>query len=219
MKYPLKLSFKTEILPVLIIVMALVMSLYFYMNFPDKVASHWNFAGQVNGYMNRAGGAFFMPVLLMGMYMLFLVLPVIDPKRERYTEFDQYYRLFRTAIMTTFLVVYAAMGLFNLGYPIQISTVVSGSIGILFVVLGSFMRKIKNNWFMGIRTPWTLSSEKVWNKTHQAGGWLFVIYGIVIMITPYLPQFLGVSLFIAGAVMMVLGTTVYSYWLYRQEKK
>ena len=192
---------------------------YFYINFPSRVASHWNFAGQVDGYAGRVEGAFALPMLLLAMYLLFLVLPVVDPKRERYVEFDNYYKLFRAAIMAVLLVVYTAMGLFNLGYPIKIGTVVSGSIGILFVVLGSFMGKIKSNWFMGIRTPWTLSSEKVWNKTHQMGGWLFVIYGLMIIATPYLPQNWGMYLFVAGAVILVMGTMVYSYWLYSQEKR
>lgn len=200
-----------------ILIVSWVMGGYFYANFPVRVASHWNFAGQVDGYSGRMGGAFGLPTLLCVMYILFLILPAIDPKRERYAEFDRYYRFLKTAIMATLLVVYTAMGLFNLGYPIKIGYVVSGSIGLLMTVLGSFMGKIKNNWFVGIRTPWTLSSERVWDKTHRVGGWLFIIYGLIIIVSPYLPAAWGVTIFIAGAVLLVFGTAGYSYWLYRHE--
>jgi uncharacterized membrane protein len=219
MKYPIKVTFNTEILPLTMVAMAWVASLFFYTHFPSQVAVHWDMAGQVNGYAGRVEGAFILPIILTVMYALFLVLPIADPKRERYAEFDHYYRLFRTAIMALLLVIYAASGLFNLGYPVQISTVVSGSVGILFIVLGNFMGKIKNNWFVGIRTPWTLSSENVWNKTHRMGGWLFVIYGLIIMATPYLPRALAAGLFVLGAVLLTLGTMGYSYWLFKQEQK
>jgi uncharacterized membrane protein len=218
MRYPIKLSLRSELLPVIILVSALAASLYFYGHFPEKVAGHWNFAGQVDRYTGKAEGAFAIPILLIVMYVMFLILPILDPKKERYAEFDHYYKLFRTAILAILFVVYVASGLFNLGYPIKIGYVVSGSIGLLFIVLGNFMGKIKNNWFMGIRTPWTLSSENVWNKTHRLGGKLFVVYGLLMIVTPYLPEALGVSLFILGAIMVVLGTMGYSYWEYRKEQ-
>jgi uncharacterized membrane protein len=218
MKYPVKISWKTEILPLLILAAAAGMGGYFYAHFPDKVAVHWNFAGGVDRYGSRAEGAWAIPGMLMAMYVMFLVLPLLDPKRDRYVEFEKYYRLFRLAILFLMLVIFAASGLFNLGYPVRIEDVVPISIGLMFIVMGNFMGKIKNNWFMGIRTPWTLSSENVWNKTHRMGGWLFAIYGLIIMVSPHLPQVWGMGLFMAGAVMMVLGTTAYSYWLYKKER-
>ncbi len=219
MKYPFRISWGTEILPVLIVAGAVVLGIYFYAHFPDKVAGHWNFAGVVDRYTGRAEGAFGMPILLVIMYLLFLVLPVIDPKKERYEEFERYYRVFETAILSALLVIYLAMGLFNLGYPVNIGNVVSGCVGLLFIILGNFMGKIKNNWFVGIKTPWTLSSENVWNKTHRMGGRLFIIYGLVIMATPYLSFHAAGAIFIAGAGLTVLGTMGYSYWLFKQEQK
>ncbi|MEK7167698.1 MAG: SdpI family protein, partial [Patescibacteria group bacterium] len=86
------------------------------------------------------------------------------------------------------------------------------------IVLGNYLGKIKPNWFMGIRTPWTLSSEVVWNKTHRMGGRLFIILGLTLMIVPWLPALWGMILLFSGIILLVLGTFIYSYIAYRQEK-
>ncbi len=218
MKYPMKISKSTEFLPVLLVILSLSLAMYFYSHFPDRVAVHWNFAGQVDGYSGRLQGAFAIPLMLTAMYGLFLLFPAIDPKRDRYAEFEKYFRVFRLAIMGVIFVIYLAMGFSNLGYAVKIGPLVAGVIGILMIILGNYMGKIKNNWFMGIRTPWTLSSENVWNKTHRLGGWMFVIFGLIIIFSPYMPSGLALILFVSSTVLAVLGTTLYSYWLYLKEK-
>jgi uncharacterized membrane protein len=218
MKYPIKLNLKSEIMPMLILAAAVFFGFYFYYNYPEKVAAHWNFAGQVDRYSGKFEGAFAIPIMLVVMYVIFLVLPLLDPKKERYAEFEKYYRFFRSAILGTLFGVYIATGLFNLGYPIEIRKIVPFCIGALFIVIGKFMGKIKSNWFIGIRTPWTMSSENVWNKTHRVGGWLFVFYGLIMMVMPYLPETIGLGLFIFGTTTIVFGTFGYSYWLYRKEQ-
>ena len=92
-------------------------------------------------------------------------------------------------------------------------------IGLLFMYMGNLMGKIKNNWFVGIKTPWTLSSENVWNKTHRFGGYAFVIFGLMLILIPYLGKTLGLVAFISGLALLVFGTTAYSYLIYRREQK
>lgn len=218
MKYPMKISIKTELLPILLVIAGLGLGMYYYAHFPDRVAVHWNFAGVADRYGGRFEGAYGIPLMLVFMYGLFLVFPAIDPKRNRYQEFEKYFRVFRSAIMGVLFIVFLAMGISNLGYAVEIGPVVATAIGILMIVLGNFMGKIKNNWFMGIRTPWTLSSENVWNKTHRFGGWAFVFMGLAIMAAPHLPESLAVVLFGLGVGLAVFGTMIYSYWLYLKEK-
>lgn len=215
----IKPTIKTEILPLSLIVLSGLLASYFYLHFPERVVNHWNFAGIPDGYTNRLGGAISMPIVLVLMYICFLIAPMLDPKGKRYAQFEGVYFIFKDVIMLMFFAIYVFSGLFNMGYPIQINYLVPWMIGVLMMILGNFMGKIKKNWFMGIRTPWTLSSENVWNKTHRMGGWMFLVWGLVIIITPYLPQAWGLSVFLGGALGVVLGTMVYSYYLFRLEKK
>jgi len=218
MKKLINFNFKTE-WPVLILLLALVaLSFYFYSHSPAIVASHWNFRGEVDGYSSRAFASFFFPGLIIGIYLLFLILPNLDPKKERYPDFLKTYNVFRYAMVIVLAIIYLATGIYNIGYHINIGVIVAGTIGLLMIILGNYMGKIKNNWFVGIRTPWTLSSENVWNKTHRVGGYLFMIFGLIIMIAPFLPETIGLVLFFGWTVILLVGTFAYSYWLYRQEK-
>ena len=218
MKYPIKLSVKSEIIPVLLIIVCAILSIYFYSHFPDRVVGHWNFEGTPDRYTSKTGAAFGMLGVIAGMYVLFLVLPLLDPKRERYQSFEKVYHYFKGLIISVMSAIYIVSGFYNLGYNLKINLIVPLIIGLLMIAIGNYMGKIKNNWFVGIRTPWTLSSENVWNKTHRMGGWCFMVFGLLIIVSPLLPKALGLAAFIAGIVLVVFGTMVYSYLVYRKEQ-
>jgi uncharacterized membrane protein len=219
MPYPIKLSAKTEIIPAALIVAAWILAFYFYAHFPAVVVTHWGIAGEPNGFSGRATGAFAIPALLTGMYALFLWLPWLDPKAERYGQFAWIYQVIKNALIAVLFGVYLAASLYNLGYPVRISLVVPWLIGLLMIVLGNYMGKIKPNWFVGVRTPWTLSSEDVWNKTNRFGGFMMVVFGVIIIITPLLPKALGIALFIAGLLLVSVCSYAYSFVLYKKEKQ
>lgn len=86
------------------------------------------------------------------------------------------------------------------------------------MLMGNYMGKIRNNWFVGIRNPWTLSSENVWNKTHRLGGFLFTIFGLLVVLSSLTPK-LTYGVLIGGLAIIVVGTTLYSYFEYQAEKK
>jgi uncharacterized membrane protein len=218
MPSPIKMSLKTEILPILVILLAFAFSFYFYAHFPNSVASHWNFYGQVDAYSGKISGAFSLPALLLGMYLLFIAVPFLDPRKERYVEFEKVYKFFRLGIMLVLFGVYLAMGFFNLGYNVHVNIVVPWLVGLLLIGIGNYMGKVKSNWFVGVRTPWTLSSENVWNKTNRFGGWAMVAFGVVIIVSPMLPKYLAISVFVLATFMATFGTMIYSYFLYRKEK-
>lgn len=218
MPYPIKLSLKTEIVPVFFVLASVVLSFYFYARFPEVVTTHWNFAGQPDGYGSRALGAFAIPALLVVMYALFLILPALDPKSERYAAFQNAYHLIKDSIIAVLFAVYAIAGYYNIGYPVKIGVLTPLLVGVLLIIIGNVMGKVKNNWFVGVRTPWTLSSENVWNKTNRLGGRLMVLFGLLMILSPFLPKTLALALFILGIIALVLGTLVYSYVLYRKEQ-
>lgn len=219
MTSPIKLTFKSEAFCWLMIIIAIALSFYFYAHWPNMVVSHWNFQGQPDGYSSKTFNAVFFPLLLLGMYLMFILLPLLDPKKERYGEFEKVYHIFKTLILSCLFIIYLAAGFYNLGYAINIGIIIPLIIGLLMIIMGNYMGKLKKNWFMGIRTPWTLSSDNVWNKTHRVGGWMFIVFGLCIITSPMLSPDWGLAIFIGGAILAVVGTFAYSYIAYLQENK
>jgi len=218
MPHPIKPTLKSEILPLIIIAIAIISSFYFYANFPEQVPIHWNFKGEVDNYGSRGLAAFLFPGIILGTYLLFMAIPYIDPKKDRYTQFKKVYHLFKNILVLFMAAMYFITSFNALGYNISVAKWMPFMVGVLFIFIGNYMSKIKPNWFMGIRTPWTLSSEEVWNKTHRAGGKLFILGGIIIIIIPYLGERLGTILLIADVIMVSLGSIAYSYILFRKEQ-
>ena len=142
---------------------------------PDQMASHWNTANQVDGYMSRFWGAFLMPFVAIGMLAMFLVIPNIDPLKANIAKFREYFNAF-IVLMVAFLVyMHILTILWNLGYDqFNMSTAMLPALGLIFVFAGIMMRQAKRNFFIGIRTPWTLSSDRVWDETHRIGSTLFI---------------------------------------------
>lgn len=216
---PIRPTLKTELLPVILILLAAVSSFYFYANFPEQVPTHWNLAGQVDGYSPRGLAAFFFPALALFMYVLFLALPYLDPKKERYNQFKKIYHIFKTLIVAMMVIIYFIVGFSGLGYNISVSLWMPVLIGLLFVIMGNYLSKIKPNWFIGIRTPWTLSSEENWNKTHRLGGKVFILGGVLMILQSLAPVKFRLALFIITLTMILAGTVGYSLFLYLLEKK
>lgn len=214
-----KLSLKKEIWPLLLVLLSCLASVYFYNNFPEQVATHWNFQGEVDGWSGRGFAAFFFPALIFGVYLMFLLIPKMDPRQEKYAQFARVYNIFKNILVTFLVAVYFLTSFSNLGYNLPVATYIPLGIGVLFVVMGNYFGKIKSNWFMGIRTPWTLSSETVWNKTHRFGGKVFILSGVIIAVMSWLPAAWRGPLFLAVVILMTFGTFGYSYVAYYQEKK
>lgn len=219
MKNPIKYSLKTEIWPLIIILAAIILSIWAYPQLPNVVVSHWNFVGQANGWMSRELHSILFPAILIFMYVLFSFMPKLDPRGERYGEFANAYLIMRNAILLVFFVVYAAATFSNLGYAINIGGTVAGVIGLLMIVLGNYFGKIKRNYFVGIRTPWTLSSDNVWNKTHRLGGRLFIIWGLGLIIAPWLAPMIAFTILFGGIVVVIAWVTIYSYLVFKREKE
>ncbi len=219
MKNPIKPNLKSEIISIVLILIAIILSFYFYSRFPLEVPMHWNIAGEVDGYGSRGVAAFLIPVVILAMYLLFLFLPAVDPKKDRYEEFRKTYHVFKSLIIFFMFVLYVSTSLSAIGYYINIGMVAPVMIGALFIAIGNYMSKIKTNWFLGIRTPWTLSSEEVWNKTHRFGGRAFIFGGFLIASISFIPLKFKLLTLIAALTIMILGTIIYSYLVYSKEEK
>jgi len=219
MANPIRPTIKTEIFPLLLIILTFVSAVYFYNNLPERVAVHWNFQGVVDGYGSGKAHAFALPLVVAGMYFSFLLLPYLDPKKERYEQFSKVYHIFKAMIIAIMVIIYFVTGLNGLGYNLPVGIITPVLVGLLFVVLGNYMAKIKMNWFMGIRTPWTLSNEEVWNKTHRFGGKMFILAGLLMVAEIFLPDSWKLPIFIIMMIILLAGTVGCSYLVYLQEKK
>ncbi len=216
MSNPIKPTFKSEVFPIALILISFVASLYFYIHFPDRVPTHWNYKGEVDGRSSKGFGAFFFPILNSAIYLLILLLPNIDPRRDRYEQFAKPYHIVKAALLAFMTLIYFYTGFAGLGYKmLSMNTLISVSLGILFIIIGNYLGKVKSNWFMGIRNPWTLSNEEVWNKTNRLGGKLFVLCGFISILCSLLPTIVFWIILGVSVITISLIPVIYSYWLYK----
>lgn len=185
---------------------------------PEKVASHWNAAGDVNGYMSRFWGAYLLPVILTVMLVLFFIIPRIDPKKENIAAFRTYFDRFIILMMVFMAYIYGLTIAWNLGYQFELIRLFSPAIALLFYYAGVLTEHAEMNWFIGIRTPWTLSSPTVWTKTNQLGGKLFKASGIFALGGLLFPS-LAIWLILVPAMATAVWSILYSYIEYQKEKK
>lgn len=215
----IKPTLKSEIIPFLGVVITIVSAVYFYYHLPAQVPMHWNFEGNVDRWGSGKSQAIVLPLIIIGIYAMFLLLPMLDPKKERYEQFAKTFHIFKAIFVVFMAVIYVMTGLVGLGYNIPVGVWTPGLIGILFIIIGNYMGKIKPNWFVGIRTPWTMSSEEVWNKTHRFGGKMFILAGLLMMIQIIMPESWRLAIFILTIAVLLIGTIGYSYLVYLKEKK
>jgi len=219
MANPIKYSVKKELLALTLLFFVIILSFVAYPSLSDKIASHWNFAGQVDGWSKKSSFIYLFPGLIIFMYGFMTIMPFIDPKKQNYSEFKQTYTNFKALLVGVLSAVYTIIIFSNLGYNINIGQSVSFLIGGMMIVIGTMLRNIKSNWFIGIRTPWTMSSPIVWEKTHQRSVYFFTIMGLSIIITPYFSSPWNIIIFSLGILQMIAGTVIYSYFIYQKEKK
>ncbi|MDD1662628.1 MAG: SdpI family protein [Methanomicrobiales archaeon] len=205
---------RVVILGILVLTFAVGIIAYPFM--PDLMATHWGFSGEVNGYMPKIWGLFLVPVISAGLALLLLFIPRLDPLRENIEKVRETYELFIIVMLLFLLYLQVLTITWNLGIRFNITQLLSPAMAALFYACGILIGKAKRNWFIGIRTPWTLSSDRVWDKTHAIGGRLFKIAGVLALGGILLP---GLAwLFLLGPVLLIsVYLVVYSYLEFRKE--
>ena len=212
------LNIKKELPIILIIVLMFAASIYFYPQLPDKIPTHWNFKGEIDGYSGKLSGAFLMPVMNIIMYGLFIFMPAIDPKKENYKLFESTYIYFRYLFHIFFLGIHGLIIAAALGYNVDTGRLVTLAVSLLLMLMGNVMGRLKHNYFVGIKTPWTLADEEVWRKTHRLGAILWTAGGLMGVIMSLLRQSMG-WVFIAVIAVMTFIPIVYSYLIFSKLKK
>jgi len=195
-----------------------ILTIAIYPTVPDRVVSHWNAAGQANGTMSKFWGLFLIPLIMAGFVALFAVLPRIDPHKKNYEKFRDYYEGFILLFVLFLLAIQVQITLWSSGYQISPNLTFPLLIGMLFIYIGFLLGHAEQNWFVGIRTPWTLSSKTVWKKTHELGGKLFKIAGVVSCAGIFAGAY-AIWFILVPVLAVAVYTVAYSYIEYQKELK
>lgn len=205
--------------PLLLALVGVGMSAAVYRRLPDSVAVHWNLDGNPNGWMPRAVGAFFGPVFLVLLWQLMRFVPRIDPRAENYARFGEAYETIVASALVLVLLCHGIVLAVALGYHVSVGRVVPALVGAVFVVTGNMMPLVRPNWWFGIRTPWTLSNDRVWTRTHRLAGYCMTAGGLAMIVAALaLPAPLGVPVLLAVAVAATVGPALYSYLTWKREE-
>lgn len=200
----------------LVIVGLFISSIVLYPYLPETLPIHWNAQGEVDGYTSKFSGAFLLPFITLGLYVFLLFLPKIDPRHENYAKFSGAYDIFKWITILFMAVIHGVVLATGLGYTPNVLFIIKIATGIMFMLIGNYMGKMRHNYFVGIRTPWTLANEKVWNKTHRFAGPLWVLSGLCFIIAAFFNH--PWAFWIPFSILM--GTSLlsvgYSYWVFRQ---
>ena len=209
----------SEIAVIAIIIASIAVGVYFYPLMPEKIASHWNKQGIVNGYLDKFWGLFLMPLITIAILALMIAIPKIDPLKKNIEEFRKHFDVFIIILGMFLLYIHCLIILYNLGMQFNMLEFMAPFFGILIFYTGVLIKNARQNWTIGIRTPWTLSNKEVWDKTHALGGILFKISGILIVLGSFFPD-IAIWLILVPILASAVISMVYSYAVFsRLESK
>lgn len=208
----------TKIIIIGLILLSFLTGIYLYPIMPDVMVSHWNAQGQPDGYAPKFFGLFFVPILTAIMAVLFFIIPKIDPLKENIEKFKKYYENFILLIIFFMIYIHALTICWNGGFNFDLIKFMLPAFGVLFYYCGIMVENAKKNYFIGIRTPWTLSSESVWDKTHKIGGKLFKLVGIITIFSIIIAKY-SFAVFMGSVFSVAIYVTIYSYLEFKKEKR
>lgn len=177
---------KGDLYNLTLIIITVLITIFVYNKLPEQVPIHWSASGVADNYAPKIIGAFLPPVFMVATWLGMKYLPKIDPKKDNYEKFMDSYSMVTNMIVTFMFILQIVVIVASLGQDISINKVIPVAVGFLLIILGNYLPKSKSNFFYGIKTPWTLTSEVSWRKTHRLGGKLFVLAGVVSIISALL---------------------------------
>ena len=207
----IKQNKKMILFTLVLLLLPIVMGLFLWNQLPDTVVTHWGADNQPDGYSSKASAVIGLPAILLATHLICIIATNIDPKAKNINN-----KMFSVVIwicpfisIVTCAMVYG----YNLGYQFDIGFFSSLLIGVLYIILGNFIPKIKQNYTIGFRIPWALNNSDNWYHTHRFGGKCMVIGGIALIVTS---PFENVWVLLVVAIIPCILTVIYSYMYYRK---
>ena len=207
----IKKNLKVLIITSIVILLPMVAGLVLWNRLPEQVPFHWNAAGEVDGWASRPVAVFVPSAMMLALQWLCVVVTSADPKKQNHPEKVKVLVFWLIPIITVF--ISALMYVSALGVSVRVETLMPILLGLVFVAIGNYMPKCKQNYTIGIKIPWTLASEENWNRTHRFAGWVWVGGGVVMLLSGFLGIF---WLTLVPAIIMVAVPLIYSYILHKK---
>lgn len=208
---------RIQMLPEVLILLSFAVAAYLNSSsaLPEQLAVHWNVDGAADAFEPKVLALFMLPAAMLAVYLLLLLVPRIDPLRANIEQFRKPYDRFVAMLIGFLFVVYVATLALNAGYFFNIGYLVILGLSAVVYYTGSLMRSTKRNYFIGVRTPWALASDAVWQKTHRVAAELFETYAILLLFSiVFLEYFL--ALLLIPLALIVVSLFAYSYYEYRK---
>lgn len=207
----MKKHWKTLAITSVIILLPIVAGLLLWNQLPERIPTHWNAAGEIDGWSSKPFAVFGLPLILLGFQWLCTLGTAADPKKHNHSDKILHLVLWIIPVLSGLLsaLTYAVA----LGKEVRLEVIMPVFVGLVLTIIGNYLPKCKQSYTIGIKLPWTLNSEENWNKTHRFAGRLWLVCGLALMLTGF---FGGFWIFFGVALVMVLAPTVYSYCLHRK---
>ena len=207
----IKKNFKVLIITSVIILLPIVAGLALWDQLPEQVPIHWDAEGEVDGWASRPVAVFVPSAMMLALQWLCVVVTSADPKKQNHPEKVKVLVFWLIPVITVF--ISALMYVSALGVSVRVETLMPILLGLVFVAIGNYMPKCKQNYTIGIKIPWTLASEENWNRTHRLVGWVWVGGGVVMLLLGFLGIF---WLTLVPVIIMVAVPLIYSYILHKK---
>lgn len=208
-------AFKKEWYNIIMLLLPFIAIPFLWSHLPEQVPIHWNLQGEMDDYGSKTFGLFFIPLLNIGLYLLLLYVPKIDPKKRIMVN-QKPIPVIRTLLVFFLFAVHCWMISIALGYQLASSNWMMPGIAVMFLIIGNYMRTIQPNYFIGIRVPWTLEDEDNWRQTHQMASYLWVVGGLLLLILyPFLNTQVYSSFFMVVAIAISIIPCIYSFYYYK----
>jgi len=178
---------------------------------------HWGPSGEPDRYGGKFMGLMLMPLIASGLVILFEVIPRVEPRRENLLRSRRAYDAVRVGLLLFLLGMHVVAIMAALGVALNMSLFVAVGVGLLLMVIGFYLGKVRSNYMFGIRTPWTLSSDLSWEKTHRLGGWLFLLSGLLTILSGIVVPDWSVWILLATVLGSTVIVMVYSYQVWKHD--
>ncbi len=205
------LNVRWRVLSLILILSSFLVGVFLYSKLPLNMASHWNLKGEVDEFLPKFWGVFLLPFLSLGLFLLLLFIPKIDPLKKNLKKFRKYYDAFMFFFLLFLFYIYLMVLFWNLGFKFKLFSAMLPALSFLFYFLGVFLEHTERNWFIGIRTPWTLESDFVWKKTHILGGRLFKFLSLFTLLGFFIHEEKFYVLFLIVLSAIIIYPIFYSY--------
>ena len=208
---------KHFIISTIVIFLPMIAGFLMWNRLPERMTTHWGAGGEADGTMGKFAAITGIPGIIFAMHLFCLFMVHLDPKVDAQSEkalLVAYWAMPLTSLFAGIMVLGNAMG-----STFQPMNWLNLFFGILFIIAGNYLPKCRQNGTLGIRLPWTLTDEENWQKTHRLGGRLFLIGGLILLLSSFLSVGLQLPLMMVVLLSICLLTTLYSYKLHKEKQR